>query len=188
MVRLWGMVLQVLGAITILPRLRAAQRQFPAQWWRQWWQRRPLLRAQHIVISAHGAAFGFSSGRARARVTAGPPATFEQRVAMLEENYIKLFDEVGGLDNELQRRTDGLSAKLQAEASAREAGDKKVEGELRETAVGTLHFDLWGVVFFISGTIAGTASPEIAKVVSALPYASSALMRCNPSAWPQPLF
>jgi hypothetical protein len=117
-VRLIGLVLQLLGLITILLRLWATQRQFPGQWWRRWWQRRPRLRGLHSVISQHGAATGFTSGRARGRTTAGPQATFEQRVAMLEENYIKLFDEVGGLANELERRTARLSANLQAEASA----------------------------------------------------------------------
>jgi hypothetical protein len=57
------------------------------------------------------------------------------------------------------------SCKLQAEASTREASDKRVEGQLRETAVGTLPFDLWGVLFFVLGTIAGTASPEIAAAL-----------------------
>jgi hypothetical protein len=114
LVRLIGMILQLLRLVTIVLRLWAARRQFPGQWWRRWLQRRPRLRARHIVISATGAALSFSSGRARARVTLGPQAQLEQRVAMLEENYTKLFDEVGGLDNELQRRTDRLSAKLQA--------------------------------------------------------------------------
>ena len=105
------------------------------------------------------------AARPRVRVNPGPQATLEQRVAMLQDNYTNLFDEVGRLDDELRRRTDELSSKLHAETAAREATDKRLEEQLKETAVGSLHLDLWGVLFFISGIIAGTASPEIAALL-----------------------
>ncbi len=87
---------------------------------------------------------------------------------MLEDSYTKLFDEVGGLENEIRRRGDELSNKLHAEVAAREASDKRIEEQLKETAVGSLHLDAWGVLFFIFGIIAGTASPEIAAVFGAV--------------------
>ena len=40
--------------------------------------------------------------------------------------------------------------------------------QLKETAVGSLHLDAWGALFFIFGIIAGTASPEIAAVFGAV--------------------
>jgi hypothetical protein len=126
LVQLIGMILLLLGLVTIVLRLWAARRQFPEQWWRRWLQRRPRLRARHIVISATGAALGISSGRARARVTLGPQATLDQRVAMLEGSYTKLFDEVGSLGNELNRRSDELTGKLHAEAAAREGRTKRL--------------------------------------------------------------
>ncbi len=166
-VRLTGMVLQLLGVITIVLRLRAAQRQFPEQTLKRWWQRRPRFRVRNTVISAAGSAISMATGRARGRVTPGPQATLEQRLAMLEDSYTKLFDEVGGLGNEIRRRGDELSNKLHAEVAAREASDKKIEEHLKETAVRSLHLDAWGVLFFIFGIIAGTASPEIAAVFGA---------------------
>ena len=69
----------------------------------------------------------------------------------------------------MRRRTDELSSNLDAETAAREAGDKRVEEQLMETAVGGLHLDYWGVVYFILGTVAGTASPEIAAALGAAP-------------------
>ncbi len=91
----------------------------------------------------------------------------EQRVAMLEDIYARLFYEVGGLGNEVTRRIDELSSNLRAEVAAREAGDNRVEEQLIETAVGSLHLDLWGVLFFVLGIVAGTASPEIAAALGA---------------------
>jgi hypothetical protein len=60
----------------------------------------------------------------------------------------------------VKRKSSG--AKSQITRSHAKAEDKRVEGQLVETAVGGLHLDFWGVFYFILGTIAGTASPEIA--------------------------
>ena len=81
-VRVTGMVLQLLGVITIVLRLRAAQRQFPEQTLKRWWQRRPRFRTRNTVISAAGAMPSMVTGRARGRVTPGPQATLEQRLVM----------------------------------------------------------------------------------------------------------
>jgi hypothetical protein len=67
----------------------------------------------------------------------------------------------------VKRRSDELTGKLHAEATAREAADKKIEEQLQETAIGSLHLDVWGVLFVMLGIIAGTASPEIAVLVGA---------------------
>ena len=86
---------------------------------------------------------------------------------LLNPFHGKLLDEVGGLEIEIRRRGDELSNKLHAEAAAREVADKRIEEQLKEAAVGSLHLDVWGVLFFILGVIAGTASPEIAAVFGA---------------------
>jgi hypothetical protein len=167
-VRFVGGLLQLGGVITIVLKLRGAHRQFPGQMLTVWWQHRPRFRQQKTVVMAAGAAsISMATGSARGRVRAGPQATLEQRLAMLEDSYTKLFDEVGSLGNEVKRRSDELSSKLRAEATAREAADKKIEEQLKETAVGSLHLDVWGVEFFILGTIAGTLSQEIAAVFGA---------------------
>ena len=85
-------VLQLAGIITIVLKLRGAQKQFPGQMWALWWQRRPLFRVQNTVISPAGAALGMTTGRARVRVTPGPQATLEQRLGMLEDSYTNHHD------------------------------------------------------------------------------------------------
>jgi hypothetical protein len=114
------------------------------------------------------ASMGMSTMSARGRVSPGPQATLEQRLAMLESSYTNLFDEVGNLGNEVKRRADELSNKLNAEATARDSGDKRIEEQLKETAVGSVHLDVWGVEFFLLGTIAGTLSQEIAALFGAV--------------------
>ena len=81
---------------------------------------------------------------------------------MLEDSYTKLAGAVGDLGKEMKRKTDELSNKLNAEATGSEAADKRIEERLKETAVGSFHLDVWGVMFVMVGIFAGTASPEIA--------------------------
>ena len=167
-VRFIGGLLQLGGVITIVLKLRGARRQFPGQTLALWWQRRPRFRQPKTVVMAAGAAsMGMATMSARGRVSPGPQATLEQRLAMLEDGYTKLFDEVGSLGNEVKRRSDELSSKLHAEATAREAADKKIEEQLKETAVGSFHLDVWGVEFFLLGIIVGTLSQEIAAAFGA---------------------
>jgi hypothetical protein len=156
---------QLIGVIMIVRKLRAAQQQFPQHTLKRILERRPRFRQQNMVISAAGRSMSMGSVSARARVTPGPQATSDQRIAILEDSFTKLFDEVGSLGNEVKRRSDELTSKLHAETMAREAADKGIKEQLKETAVGSIHLDVWGVVFLVSGIVAGTASPEIAAWV-----------------------
>jgi len=157
-----GGLFQLGGVITIALKLHAAQRQFPQQTLKRILDRRPRFRIKNTVIAVGAASMGMATMSARGRVSPGPQATLEQRLAMLEDSYTKLFDEVGSLGNEVKRRSDELTDQLHTEAAAREAADKEIKEQLKETAVGSIHLDMWGVLFVMLGIIAGTASPEIA--------------------------
>ena len=164
-VRWVGGGFQLVGVITIVLKLRGTQRQFPQHTLKRILERRPRFWQQNTVISAAGTSISMASGSMRGRAVAGSQATLEQRVAILEDSHTKLFDEVGSLGNEVKRRSDELTGKLGAEATAREAADKEIKEQQKETAVGSIHLDVWGVVFVVSGIVAGTASQEIAAWV-----------------------
>jgi hypothetical protein len=166
-VRWIGGGFQLVGVITIVLKLRGAQRQFPQHTLKRILERRPRFRQQNVVVSAAGTSMSMASGSMRARVVAGPLATLAQRVAILEDSHTKLFDEVGSLGNEVNRRSDELSGKLNAEAGAREVADKEIKEQLKETAIGSFHLDVWGVLFVMLGIVAGTASQEIAGWIGA---------------------
>ena len=163
-VRWIGGGFQLVGVITIVLKLRGAQRQFPQHTLKRILERRPRFRQQNVVVSAAGTSISMASGSMRGRAVAGSQATLEQRVAILEDSHTKLFDEVGSLGNEVKRRSNELTGKLRAEATAREAADKEIKEQLKETAVGSTHLDVWGVGCVMLGIIAGTTSQEIAAV------------------------
>jgi hypothetical protein len=147
--------------------LRTAQQQFPQDKLKRILERWPRFWQQNITLSAAGSSITMGSGSMQGRVVAGSQPTLEQRVAILEESHTKLFDQVGSLGNEVKRQSDELTGKLRAEATAREAADKEIKEQLKETAVGSAHWDVLGVVCVMLGIIAGTFSPEIAAVILA---------------------
>jgi hypothetical protein len=116
---------------------------------------------------------GDSFGSGRARVSAGPATPLDRRVALLEENYASLFDEVGNLDQEMKKNRQELSDALNAEKAARESADTRHEDQLKEAVVGQVHLDFAGVLYFLLGIIAATASSEFAVWIGAAPCSSS---------------
>jgi hypothetical protein len=168
--RLTGMFLQLLGVATVALRLRATQRQFPWQAVTQWLRLRPRLGVEYYtVISSSGISLGGAGVSARGRVGPGPQSSLEDWLAILERNYVSLFDEVGILGQELKKKTEELSTNLKIESIKREESDNKNEAQLKEAVVGAFHLDLWGVLYFVLGIVAGTASSEIASFLGVAP-------------------
>lgn len=166
-IRFIGMGFQIWGFVTVLKKLSAAKRQFqlPTMLKRigQYLKQFPLFRPRHQILSATGMAVGVSFGAARLREVAGPTTPLNQRVELLERQYAELFDEVGRMGQEIKTNVGELSGALKAESAERQKADQKNETQLREAVVGNLQLDYAGVVYFAFGTIAGTASGEIAK-------------------------
>ena len=115
------------------------------------------------VLHAEGASFGMSTMTARARVSAGPDSPLERRVAILEQEVTSLYDELGTLSAEMKKRTDELSDSLKAERSERVQADEKTKNQLRKAVAEGIPLGVVGVIFFLFGITAGTASPEIAS-------------------------
>jgi hypothetical protein len=95
-IRLLGMALQLLGAVTVIVSLWGTQRAFedllPWKRLKQFWSERPRFSPQHRVLSAAGMSLGISGGGARMKVDLSPDAPLEDRIKMLEQKYNSLFD------------------------------------------------------------------------------------------------
>ena len=81
----------------------------------------------------------------------------------MERQYAGLFDEVGRMGQEIKNNAGEFSEALKAESAERQKADQKNETQLRKAVVGNLHLDYAGVIYFMCGTIASSASGEIAK-------------------------
>jgi hypothetical protein len=91
----------------------------------------------------------------------------DQRVSLLEDQYSRLFDEVGSLASETTTRIREVENSLKSEASDRQRADEDIRGQLRLAVAAGLPLARVGVLFFTIGILAGTASPELAKLLGA---------------------
>ena len=168
-IRFGGLVLQIFGSFTVARKLWVVTGQFqlPSTSVWQWLKRFPTF-PRHRVIAGTGAALGGAvSGSARMRLSPSPQMPLDQKVEFLTKQYAELFDEVGRLDQKVKQDARDSSAALQAESAKREKADKKYEEQLREAVVGHLDLDYAGVLYFVLGTIAGTASGDISRLLGA---------------------
>jgi hypothetical protein len=171
-IRLSGMGLQLLGVVLVGVGLRDTRRAFedqPTTWQaiKRWWSGRPPFGPQHHVLHAAGIAAGTSFGSSRARVSPGPNTPLEQRVTMLEQQYTSLFDEVGTLTAETKKKTDEISNALDEERTERQQADKWTKDQLKRAVAEGIPLGRLGVIFFLIGITAGTASLEIASIFGA---------------------
>jgi hypothetical protein len=83
---------------------------------------------------------------------------------MLEDQYSHLFDEVGSLASETKTRIQEVENSLKAESSERKRADENTREQLRQAVAAGLPLARVGVLFFVVGILAGTASPELAKL------------------------
>jgi hypothetical protein len=100
---------------------------------------------------------------ARMRVTAGPNASLEHRVAVLERELAALFDEVGKLSGDANRKIGELSNAITLERSERQEADKRVKEQLKKAVAEGLPLGRVGAVCFFIGIVAASASLEIAS-------------------------
>jgi hypothetical protein len=167
-VRVSGMGLQLIGVILVSIGLRDTRRAFedqPTTWEgiKQWWTDRPKFPLHHVAFEARGVAVAAAVASARMRVTAGPNASLEHRVAVLEREHAALFDEVGKLTGDADRKIGELSNAIALERSDRQEADKAIKQQLKRAVAGGLPLGWVGAVCFFIGIIAASASPEIAS-------------------------
>jgi hypothetical protein len=171
-IRFSGMGLQLLGIILTGVALRDTRRAFedqPTTWEaiKRWWSGRPPFGPQHHILQAEAGLMVVSGASARARVSSGPNTPLETRVTMLEQQYASLSDEVGMLTAETKKKMDEIFEKLKAERTEREQSDKAATEQLKKAVAQSIPLGRVGIIFFMTGITAGTASLEIASIFGA---------------------
>jgi hypothetical protein len=171
-IRLSGMMLQLLGVLTLLIGLRDTRNVFadqPTAWEaiKQWWHGRPRFGPQGVTVNVEAAQFVLSPGRVRMSVTAGPNTPIERRIELLEQNHERLVKEVDGLHSNLEEQKRDQTKALETERKERLEGDQTVKTQLKSAIAEGIPLELIGVGFFALGIAAGTASPEIAAAFGA---------------------
>jgi hypothetical protein len=105
------------------------------------------------------------TGEARLRLGAGPGASVEQRVSILEGNLNQLQDEVDTKVRELRNKSDELKNDLRREGEERRTADDAVTRRIEEVAIGGLHLEIVGLVWLTVGVVGASVPDEVAALI-----------------------
>jgi hypothetical protein len=75
-------------------------------------------------------------------------------VALLEQQYVALSDEVGTLGEETKRTADELSKALEGERNDRQQGDKAIRDQLKKAVAEGIPLEFTGALFIAIGILA----------------------------------
>lgn len=166
-----GLILQVLGVVTVAIGLRDRRQTFQKpglpRLFLQWLVRFPRYAPKPQIVSAQGIASESAFGSAYAFGWQGVPdnATVEDRLVVLQKNLDTVKQLALDAKKEAQVEAAKLNSQLEAERREREAADRALGGKLESVSAGNLHLEGAGVFWLIVGIVFGTAPSEIATVV-----------------------
>ena len=166
-----GLVLQILGVVTVAIGLRDRRLTFQKlglpRLFLQWLARFPRYAAKPHVISAQGIGSGSAVGSAYVFGWHGVPpnATVEDRLVVLQKNLDTVMQLALDAQKQAQEEAAKLHAELESERRERDKSDRALGAKLESVGAGNLHLEAAGVWWLIVGIILGTVPSEMAKLV-----------------------
>src|SRR5439155_20294170 len=170
LVRLTGLVLQVLGIGTVIWGISETRALFgyPSIFnkTKSWLLRFPLVR-RDIVLTAGTAEIALVGDQMRAHGISGvgPNATVETRLDALEKNIIAIHQRITETQREIDEEVHRAKTALENEQTARQHEDAAIRKMLEATGTGGVHISAIGASWLFVGIILSTAAPEIAEVL-----------------------
>ena len=168
-VRLLGMVLQLVGILTVWHDLTTAARHFGKGGPLSFLARTgKWLKAGFFRPSAIGVAASFESGcdifagRAKVRQPIDRDAALTDRVAALEAIAAQIDADLDCAFRAIDECTGELEAKISTETAAREHSINEVKRSLENTATGNYAPLAFGAFWLAVGVVLATLAPEIA--------------------------
>lgn len=170
-IRLTGLVLQVLGIGTVIwgiseTRALFGYPSFTAKA-KSWLERFPLMR-RNIVLGAGAGSLGIVTGKARAHSThrpAGPNPTTEERLESLERNIVLIHERISSTEREMDKEFRKTVEAIKTEEQARQTEDNDIRTKLEATGTGGVHISAIGASWLFVGVVLSTAGVEIAELL-----------------------
>lgn len=167
-IRLSGLALQVLGIGTVAWGISETRALFghPSLFAvaKNWLGRFPPFHSR-IVSGTANMTLGNAtmSGRGYGMDNAGPNATPEARIEVLEKNIRRINERIDQTHQEMDTKFRNADAALKREEQARAVEDLAIRHKLETTETGGIHVTAMGALWLFVGVTLSTASPEIAK-------------------------
>lgn len=167
--RSWGMVLQMIGVITVWIDLTSAARKFgEGGFFRSIvpWLRECFARPKTVTATVSGRLSISGSACGTTRRGINPMAPLQDRITALEDYVQQVDGDLGSLHKEFDKRIGALNTQVKAESASRESAVRVIHASLKEAATENVAILAFGVVWLAIGSVLTTFSPEIVRVVA----------------------
>ncbi len=169
-IRLTGLVLQLLGILTVIWGIRETRALFGhasiTTKARTWLGRFPLLR-RDVTVTVGSAELSLAGGRASAYVTHGPGAnpTIESRLTAVESNVASIHKRINTTLKEMDEYSQKAASALKREEQVRQVEGGAIRAKLEATGTGGVHISAIGASWLFVGLVLSTAALEIAELL-----------------------
>ncbi len=167
-IRLTGLVLQVLGIGTVIwgiseTRALFGHPSFTAKA-KSWLGRFPLLRRNAVVTAGVGSV-RVASCKVRAYGTHGPGSnpTLESRIDALEKSMVLVHERISSTEKEIEEEFRKTAEALQKEEQTRQTEDNAIREKIEASGTGGVHISAIGALWLFVGVVLSTAGVEIAE-------------------------
>lgn len=161
-----GLVLQLAGFVTVAWGIDSRRKVFGlpnlAGSLREWWQRRPRSQQRILLESGEFTFDGFGM-TARAATVPRPDSTADERLSILESNYVSLYQEVGKVLEAHETLKRQLQEGIANESHKRTSDVAALETRTRQAVAQGYRVEWAGVVYFFFGIILASGSFELAN-------------------------
>jgi hypothetical protein len=161
-----GTSLQILGLLSVARGLYDMRQLFPKR--KEGWFRRlgqVFGRPKVVSVEASAGSTALVEGRPRLRSGAGPGATVEQRLEVLEGNVKQLEGEMDAEIKDVKEQVARVQGGLNRERDERRGADDKTANQIENVAIGGLHLEVVGLLWLVLGVLVTSIPDEAARLL-----------------------
>jgi hypothetical protein len=172
--RIIGVLLQLLGLVTVAIGLRNMRRLFGrpsfAAWFRDWVSRFLLSfrKPEPLVITPAPASASTGVGQPTVRISASANSTSEERISLMEKDVDLLWTSLDRLQKDFAENIRKVSARTTKDVLTLKRVDQQLQNHLEEVAVGGLRLEVVGLSWLLIGLVLATLPQESISICNYL--------------------
>jgi len=165
--RLSGLFLQLIGFIQVANGLRKKEKAYKKLGFiervKEYFANFPIRKGRTVTVGVGTGGVTAQSSVGAVGVVSRKNPTLEQRVKDNEEAVKQIKETTRKLEQFLSREMSRIDTKIAQNIGELKDQANKIEKQLEELMVGSIHVEWFGVALFIIGIALASASPEIAS-------------------------
>lgn len=171
--RVWGMMLQLIGAYIVWVDLTSTAKDFgaeashPKTWdWIKGFVRTPRV----ILVGANlTGTYSISGGFARGRPAINPQVAVEKRLVILEAYVTAIDVELDGVNQRMGKQNSELTDEIATQAAGLKQAIGSIEKQLKDAFIGNYTIMRMGVIWLFVGIVLSSVAAELTSLIQKVP-------------------